>query len=152
MPQPSGPIVAEQHGVRVDLLEDLEVARRLDLEDGLRARAEPLDLLARVRRREPSADSQSSSRRRMNAVRMASVVAALLDDDGLNLKRRWMSKILSPVLEAEEPLPPALVEEQLTERLRTMDRCRSPDGTIEAQPAAVAEQRVTPARGTACRG
>src|SRR5690606_12179650 len=43
-PPPVRTVVAEEHRVRVDLVEDLQIAIRLDLEDGLRFRAESLDL------------------------------------------------------------------------------------------------------------
>jgi hypothetical protein len=72
-------VVAEQHGVGVDLLEDLEVALRLNLEDGLRARAELVDLGAGVGVASSSARSQSSSLRRMKAVRIAAGRTALLE-------------------------------------------------------------------------
>src|SRR5690606_27947123 len=40
-PPTVGAVVAEENGVRVNLLQDLEVARRLNLENRLRARTEP---------------------------------------------------------------------------------------------------------------
>ena len=48
MPPASGPFVAEENGVLVDLLEDLDVALGLDFQDGAALRAKAADLLAVV--------------------------------------------------------------------------------------------------------
>ena len=140
-PPPVRAIVAEEHRVRVDLLENLEVARRLNLEDRLRPRAEALDLLARVRRGERLGRSQSSSRRRMNAVRIASVSPPFSTMTGLNLKRSVDVEDLVAVLEAEEPLPPAAIEEQPPQIAGAVVGVEA-GRHDETQPAARAEQRV----------
>ncbi|GBE47242.1 hypothetical protein BMS3Bbin12_00397 [bacterium BMS3Bbin12] len=110
-----GAVIAEEHGVGVDLLEDLEVAGRLDLEDGLGARAEALDALAGVGRRQGFGVLPVLELAAHEGGADGRGLAALLDDDGVEFEGAVDIEDLLPVLEAEEPLPAAVVEEEFAQ-------------------------------------
>ena len=61
----------------------------------------------------------------MNAVRIASGGAALLDDDRIELVASMNRENLVPILDAEQPLPSAAIEEQASEGTRAVVRVQA---------------------------
>src|SRR3989338_6167453 len=114
------PVGAEEDGVGVDFLEDLEVAVGLDLEDRLRLRREARDALAGVERCASS---------------------AFLDDDGMEFEAAVDIEYFFAVLEAEDPFPAAAVQEELPERAGTVIGVKSRRDD-EAEATAGAEKRM----------
>ena len=136
-----GAVIAKEHGVGVDLLEDLQITVRLDLEDGPAPGAESLDLRAGV-----GGDEFVGS---LPVVQIAAHEggadfvggAALLDDDGVELEATVNREDLVAVLDPEQPLPSAAFHEQAAERARTVVRVEARRND-EAQAAAWPQQRV----------
>ncbi|HPL67670.1 MAG TPA: hypothetical protein PLG94_14155, partial [Smithellaceae bacterium] len=107
--------VAEEDGVGVDLFHNLQVALGLDFEDRQGPGAEARDLGAAVRGGEglgvfPIIELPAHEGR---ADRLGG--AALPDDHGIELEATVDLEDLVAVLEAEEPLPAAVVEEEAAE-------------------------------------
>ena len=102
------PVVTEQHRVGVDFFKDVEVALRLDFEDGAAARAEAGDPGARVAGGEllgalPIVEVAAHER---GANRLGR--ASLLHDHGVELEAPIYRKNAVAVLDPEQPLPPAI--------------------------------------------
>ena len=114
-PPPVGPVVAEQHGVGVDLLQDLQIAPGLDLEDRAALRAELLDLRAGVGRGQLlgplpvlEVPAHEGGLDRLGRT-------SLLDDDRVELGTTVNREDLGAVLDAEQPLPATAFQEQCPE-------------------------------------
>src|SRR5450759_82422 len=104
-------VVAKEHGVGVDLLEDLQVALGLDLQNGLRPRAEALDLRPGVGRAQilgalPVLELAPHERSPDGGCR-----TAFLDDDGVKLVGPVNFEDRVSVFESEEPLPLTAIQE-----------------------------------------
>ena len=138
---PIRPVVAEQHAVGVDLLENLEVASGLDLQDRPAVRAEPLDLFARVGRRDVLGAlpvlQLAAHERRVDRLGFP----ALLDDDRVELVAPVYRKYPVPILDAEQPLPPTVRKKQGPKRPCAVVRVDARRHE-EPEPPLRTEQRV----------
>ena len=130
-----GAVVAEQDGVGVDLLQELQVALRLDFEQCAALRAELPDLRHGVRRGEllGALPVVGIAAHEGCADRLGS--AALFDDDGIELVAPVNREDLLAVLDAEQPFPPAAFEEQVTQGAGAVVRVQT-RGQQEPEPAA----------------
>src|SRR3990167_7372862 len=135
------PVGAEEDGVGVDFLEDLEVAVGLDLEDRLRLRREARDALAGVERCESLAvlPVLELAAHECGLDRLG--CTALLDDDGIEFEASVDIEDFFAVLEAEDPFPAAAVQEELPERAGTVIGVKSRRDD-EAEATAGAEKRM----------
>ena len=137
-----GAVVAKEDGVRVDLLEDLQVAPRLDLKEGAALGAELPDLRARVGRGEL-----------LGALPVVGIAAhedgaerfgrlAFFDDDRIEFESAIDREDLVAVLDAEQPFPPAAFEEEVAE---------GAGAVVRVQPRGHEEPEPTASRVGACR-
>ena len=134
-------IVAQQHRVRIDLLQNLQVPRRLDFQNRPALGAEPRHLAGGVGRGQclgafpvvqAAAHEGGADGRRG---------AALLHDHRIELVAAVNWKQALAVLEAEQPLPSAARQEQAAQRGGAVVRIEA-GGHHEAQPPAGAQERV----------
>ena len=136
-----GAVVAEEHGVRVDLFKDLQVAGGLDLQEGLGAGAEALDPLVGVGRRQRFGVLPVLEFAAHEGGVDDRGLAALLDDDGVELVGAVDVEDLLPVLEAEDPLPATVVKKEPAQGAGTVIGVEA-RGHDEAEAAAVSQKSV----------
>ena len=141
-PAASG-LVAQQHAVGVDLRQHFQVAPRLDFQNRPAVGRELHDLLAGViggelLARLPIGQTATHEGR---ADRLG--LPALRDDDRVELERAVNVEDPFAVLEAEQPFPTAVIEEQPAQVAGAVSRCRGPTGRSKPRrPSGRSQQRV----------
>ena len=130
-----GSLVADQHGVGVDLLQDLQVALRLDLENRAALRTELLDLRQGVGRGEVAGALPVVQVAAHEGGADRGGGAAFLDDDGVELVAAVDREDLVTILDAEQPFPPAAFQEQVPQCAGAVVRVQA-GGNDESEPAA----------------
>ena len=140
-PPPIRPVIAQEYGIGVDLLQNLQIALRLDFKNGPAPGTEPFDLRLGIRRRQFLGALRvvqiSPHERRADGFRGA----ALLHDDRVELVTSVNREDLVAVLDTEQPFPTAALEKQPSQRARPVVGVQ-PGGNDESKPAAASQQRV----------